>query len=112
MRAWQVIPVFLPGESYEQRSLAGYSPWGREESDTTEATSHSRESTPVGSILGLSVGRERTFHRQSPCLLLLQGTASDKPQDAGPCLFEYLDFLTRRLRYRISQRVPLAAHLR
>ena len=26
----------LPGESYGQRSLAGYSPWGRKESDTTE----------------------------------------------------------------------------
>ena len=25
-RAWQLTPVFLPGESYEQRSLAGYSP--------------------------------------------------------------------------------------
>ena len=25
-RAWQPTPVFLPGESYEQRSLAGYSP--------------------------------------------------------------------------------------
>ena len=29
-------PVFLPGESHGQRSLAGYSPWGRKESDTTE----------------------------------------------------------------------------
>ena len=28
----------LPGESHGQRSLAGYSPWGRKESDTTEAT--------------------------------------------------------------------------
>ena len=27
-------PVFLPGESCGQRSLAGYSPWGRKESDT------------------------------------------------------------------------------
>ena len=27
-RAWQPTPVFLPGESHEQRSLAGYSPWG------------------------------------------------------------------------------------
>jgi len=27
-RAWQPTPVFLPGESYGQRSLAGYSPWG------------------------------------------------------------------------------------
>ena len=30
--------VFLPGESYGQRSLAGYSPKGCKESDTTEAT--------------------------------------------------------------------------
>ena len=29
--------VFLPGESHGQRSLAGYSPWGCTESDTTEA---------------------------------------------------------------------------
>ena len=28
--------VFLPGESHGQRSLVGYSPWGRKESDTTE----------------------------------------------------------------------------
>ena len=28
--------VFLPGESHGQRSLAGYSPWGRKESGTTE----------------------------------------------------------------------------
>ena len=29
-------PVFLPGKSHGQRSLAGYSPWGRKESDTTK----------------------------------------------------------------------------
>ena len=28
----------LPGESHEQRSLEGYSPRGRKELDTTEAT--------------------------------------------------------------------------
>ena len=28
-RKWQLTPVFLPGKSYEQRSLVGYSPWGR-----------------------------------------------------------------------------------
>ena len=28
-------PVFLPGKSHGQRSLAGYSPWGHKESDTT-----------------------------------------------------------------------------
>ena len=31
-------PVFLPGEFRGQRSLVGYSPWDRRESDTTEAT--------------------------------------------------------------------------
>ena len=33
---WQPIPVFFPGESHGQRSLAGYGPWGHRESDTTE----------------------------------------------------------------------------
>ena len=47
-RVWQPTPVFLPGESHGQRSLAVYSPWGHtetrlkllstKESDTTEAT--------------------------------------------------------------------------
>ena len=32
-RTWQPIPVFLPGESHGQRSLVGYSPWGRKESE-------------------------------------------------------------------------------
>ena len=32
--------VFLPGESHGQRSLVGYSPWGRKESDTTEQLTH------------------------------------------------------------------------
>jgi len=26
-RRWQLTPVFLPGKSHGQRSLAGYSPW-------------------------------------------------------------------------------------
>ena len=29
-------PIFLPGKSHRWRNLVGYSPWGREESDTTE----------------------------------------------------------------------------
>ena len=37
-RAWQPTPVFLPGESHGQRSLAGYSPRGHTESDMTEVT--------------------------------------------------------------------------
>ena len=35
-RQWHPTPVLLPGKSHGQRSLVGYSPWGGEESDTTE----------------------------------------------------------------------------
>ena len=35
-RKWQSTPVFLPGESHGRRSLVGYSPRGRKESDTAE----------------------------------------------------------------------------
>ena len=45
-RAWQPAPVFLPGESHGQKSLVGYSPWGRKESDTTEASeTHTHNAT-------------------------------------------------------------------
>ena len=39
-RKWQPTPVFLPGKFYGQRRLAGYSPWGRKQLDTTEHTAH------------------------------------------------------------------------
>ena len=39
-RAWQPTPVFLPGESHGQRSLAGYCLWDHKELDTTEVTLH------------------------------------------------------------------------
>ena len=35
-RQWHPTPELLPGKSHGQRSLVGCSPWGREESDTTE----------------------------------------------------------------------------
>ena len=41
-KEWQPTSVFLPGEFHGQRSLAGYSPWGRKESDRTEPV------TPTG----------------------------------------------------------------
>ena len=37
-RQWHPTPVLLPGKSHGRRSLVGCSPWGRTESDTTEAT--------------------------------------------------------------------------
>ena len=51
----QPTPIFLPGESHGQRSLEGYSLWGRKESDTTEATEHTRASNASGV---LTAGRD------------------------------------------------------
>ena len=42
-RKWQPTPVFLSGKTHELRILVGYSPWGCEESDTTE---HAHYSSP------------------------------------------------------------------
>ena len=50
-REWQPTPVFLFGESYGQRSLEGYSPWGLEELDTADQLSTHAGRTKFG--LGL-----------------------------------------------------------
>ena len=42
-RNWWLTLVFLPGESHGQRRLAGYSPRGHRESDTTEWVTHVRQ---------------------------------------------------------------------
>ena len=46
-KEWQPNPVFLPGDSHGERSLVGYSPWGRKESDMTEQLSLSSYSRKV-----------------------------------------------------------------
>ena len=39
-------PVLSPEESRGQRNLAGYGPWGHEESDMTEVTEHTHARIP------------------------------------------------------------------
>ena len=53
-RQWRPTPVLLRGKSHGQRSLVGYSPWGRKESDATEwfhFTSLMAESKELKSLL-------------------------------------------------------------
>ena len=50
-RKWQPTPVFLPGKSYRQRSLVGYSPWGLKESDTTEWHTQREQKNNSSSII-------------------------------------------------------------
>ena len=42
-KEWQPTLVFLPGESYGQRILVGYSPWGCKELDMTEQLTYTGE---------------------------------------------------------------------
>ena len=51
-RKWQPTPVFSPGKSHGQRSLLGYTPWGRKELDVTER---------------LSTARQHILHLERPC---------------------------------------------
>ena len=61
-KEWLPILVFLPGKFHGQRSLSGYSPWGRKESDSTEQLTPSLSVIPVvvgKSQLGRSQGSSR-----------------------------------------------------
>ena len=42
-RKWQPTPVLLPRESHEQRSLAGYCPWGQSERVRHDLATKERE---------------------------------------------------------------------
>ena len=44
LRKWQPTPVFFLVKSHGQRNLAGYSPWGRRESDMTEKLNNNKAS--------------------------------------------------------------------
>ena len=44
---WQHTPVFLPEKFHVQRNLAGYSPQGLKESDTTEHMTHNMDITCI-----------------------------------------------------------------
>ena len=50
-RKWQSTPALLPGKSHGQRSLIGYSPWGRKESDTTEQLHFHFRGSSISSFL-------------------------------------------------------------
>ena len=52
-KTWQPTPTFLPGKSSRQKSLAGYSPWGHKESDTTEQLNNNNNNNIL--ILGFLI---------------------------------------------------------
>ena len=54
-------PIFLPGESHGQRSIAGYSPWGCKESHTAERLTHIQ-------LIDFAVQQKLTQHCKSTIL--------------------------------------------
>ena len=77
-RAWLPTPVFLPGESHGQRSLAGYTPRRRKESDTTERLSTwlcRQQGSPASAETVLRAGLSRREHDTHA-----RGRRQDKPR--------------------------------
>ena len=66
---WHPTPVLSPGKSHGRRSLVGCSPWGREESDTTERIHFHFHFSP--SCIGEGNGNP------------LQCSCLEKPRDGG-----------------------------
>ena len=66
----QPAPIFLPGKCPRQRGLAGYSPWGCTEWDTTEHTHKVCSPTSVGLRVGcvnaLPLGRIPLIQKDCP----------------------------------------------
>ena len=90
-RSWQSTP----GEPHRQRSLVGYSPWSRKESDTTEWLSSAQ---PERNYLGLpnkqpsrilpqqEEGRLPCCRATSPANGKPSSSANEKPSSLNPFL--------------------------
>ena len=92
---WQSTPVFLPGESYGQRSLVDYNPWRHKESDTIEwltlwlwLTLHREENEGLEKIGGLRPHGELMFET---------GPAYPLLPNPSPLLFTVLTFTVLKM---------------
>ena len=89
------LPVFLSGEFCGQRSLAGYHPWGRKDSDTTERLHCSLSSQdsrvcsyfPVRGLQRVSLGAD---HSSSPRVTLEEPWVLLRQVGQGRCLSDKL----------------------
>ena len=81
-RYWLLTPLFLPGEFSGQRSLAGYSPWGLKESDTTEQLTLSPPPHEVRISSSVLQMRILWFIESSPVIVLGLAPTLDSFQSA------------------------------
>ena len=78
IRKWQPTPVFLPGKSHGERSLAGCSPQGHEESDISALPSTNTQWVPTGFLGGASY-KEPTCQCRRNKRLWVQSLAWEDP---------------------------------
>ena len=69
-RKRQPTPVFLPGESHRQRKLAGYSPRGHRESDTTDQACKMTPMISLGKRNATLIGSWSVLSRKEKCFRL------------------------------------------
>ena len=91
-RKWQ--PTLLPGKPHGQRSLAGYSPWGRKAAAMTEHSTHTHTHTP--NCEDFSILQEHPWNFQSPT------QNWKRRRHAGEIFFKKLGII-RCIQVRISQ---------
>ena len=65
-RKWQPTPVFLPGKSHGQRSLEGFSPWGRKRIGYNLATKQQQWFTDLSSVPHSGPKIENAFNKSEP----------------------------------------------
>ena len=103
-RQWQSTPALLPGKSHGRRSLIGYSPGGRKESDTTERLhfhfsvvknppANAEDTRDMSSIPGL--GRSPGGGHGNP----FQYSCLENPMDRGPWQAMAWSIVPQRLRH-------------
>ena len=94
-RQWHPTPVFLPGKSHGWRSLVGRSPWGHEESDTTERLHFHFSLSCIGE------GNDNPF--QCSCL--------ENPRDGGAWWAAVYGVAQSRTSFLTSDRARIAVAL-
>ena len=80
----QCTPIFFPGESHGQRSLAGYSPWGRKESDTTEWLTHAHTHMYTYTYVHIHAHLHMYMSIQSTTKTSSAGSFSPLPSNSPP----------------------------
>ena len=68
-RKWQPTPVFLPGTSHGWSNLAGFSPWGCKEPNTTQRLTNKNKTSlaqrPYYDLMWKLLFQDNAYHLQS-----------------------------------------------